>query len=157
MNLHRISRHVATLSLAVFAACCTSPSLAGAAPPKPPPARAASSPVLHVDVVDRASGGARQNVRLSLPLGQTGVSSIETRAGSSEYQLRVHRDGAPETPGPLRIDLRRTDLRRHSESADQRSDLRLDVRVSLQRGERALIARLERPDGSTTDVSAALR
>jgi hypothetical protein len=156
MKAHPFLRHIAVISFAVFGACCASPSLVSAAPDKPP-ARAASGPVLHLDVVDRTSSGTRQTVRLSLPLAERGSSSVEARAGSSEYHLSVGRDGAPETPGPLRIDLRRTDQRRHSETADQRSDLRLDVRVTLQRGERALIARLERPDGSTTDVSAALR
>ena len=52
MKAHPFLRHVAVISLAVFGACCASPSLVNAAPDKPP-ARASSGPVLHLDVVDR--------------------------------------------------------------------------------------------------------
>jgi hypothetical protein len=151
-----IVRHIAVFSLAIAGSCCT-PSLANAAPDRPAATKAARGPVLHIDFVDRSSAGARQAVRLSVPVAASGNSSVETHAGSARYEVRVHRDGSPESPGSLRIDLHRVDQRHHPDRTEQRSDLRVNVSVALQRGERALITRLERPDGSSTDVSAALR
>jgi hypothetical protein len=151
-------RRSAIIALGVASWCCASSSSVQAAPNLPvASAPAQHVPVVELDVVDRSGASAAQNVRLSLPVSERGgTSTIETRAGSAEYRLSVFREGPTDTPGPLRVDLRRNDLRQ-LERAEQRNDLKLAFSVQLERGKRALVTRLERPDGSTTEVVATLR
>ena len=156
MNHSFLVRRIAIASLAVSTLCCTSTSL-HAAPNRPrASAPAAASAVLQLDVIDRSGSSASQTVKLSMPISERGSSTLESRAGGSEYRVAVHREAIPDGPAPLNIDLRRIDMRKH-EHAEKRSDVRLTVSVHLQRGQRALVSRLERPDGSSTEIVASLR
>jgi hypothetical protein len=93
---------------------------------------------------------------VTLPIEKRGVSKIETLADGSDYRVSVAYRGPPEQPGPLQIELRRFDNRPRVER-DRRGDLSLAVDVNLRPGEKLLLGRLDRPDGSGTEVTAALR
>lgn len=153
----KILHHLLLLPLAIAMVDCASAAPAAAEPRPQPPAARATAPLLVLDVKDRGEGRPAQSVRLSVPVAAHGPARVQTRAGGSEYRISVHRSGPPEQPGPLQIELERRDTRRRLGPDEQRSDLRLEVRVPLKRGERALLGRLERPDGSSTEIVVTLR
>jgi hypothetical protein len=120
-----------------------------------PAGKTNASSVLTLDIVDRAPSRRADSVRLSLPLHAEGASFMEMQGGEADYRVRVSRQGSPEQPGPLRIDLRRID-RRRVEDVDRRN-LQLEVSVDLRAGQRVVIARLDRPNGGSTEVTASLK
>ena len=151
-----IASKLAVVSLAVATLHCASVAPAIADPKRPPATAKANHPLLVIDVSDRGSNRATQNIRLSMPIAPTGGAKIETRAGNAEYEVTVVQHGPREQPGPLSIKLRRSDMRRNLGPDEPKSDLRLDVTLELRRGQRAMVARMERPDGSKTEISASL-
>jgi hypothetical protein len=158
MKSARIIRSISLSTLAIACLCCASPTSAQAAPDRAPAAaKARPGSVLSLEIIDRAPSRRNQTVRLSVPVTSRGSSRVESNAGNADYKAEVQRTGSPDDPGPLRIELRRIDRRSHSESDAHRADIRLEVSVELQTGQRAVLARLERPDGSSTEVHASLR
>jgi hypothetical protein len=158
MTYPRVVRITSLATLAIACVCCASVTPAHAAPERAPAAaKARSSSVLSLEIVDRAPSRRAQTVRLSVPVHERGSSRVESNAGNADYKAEVQRLGSPGDPGPLRIELRRIDRRSHSETDAHRADIRLEVNVELRSGERTVLARLERPDGSSTEVQASLR
>ena len=152
-----IASKLAVVSLAVATLHCASVAPAVADPKRPPAAAKVHHPLLVIDVHDRGSNRAAQNIRLSIPIAPTGSAVIETRAGHAEYDVTVVQHGPREQPGPISLKLQRSDMRRHLGPDEPKSDLRLEVTLELRRGQRATVARMERPDGSKTEIVASLR
>lgn len=149
MSSSKLWHRPSALAALLIASACTA-----AAPPVTAAPPAHSDPILSLDVVDRESGK-RRSLRLTLPISDQGGSHLETEAGQAGYRLHVHRQTSSE-PNALQIALERSE-RRKLERGEQRRDISLNVRIKLTRGQRAVLTRLERADGTSTEVSATLR
>lgn len=100
----------------------------------------------------RIADGDARPLELLLPITEHGRSRVEARAGSAFYRISVSHEGRPGSEAPLHFDIERTD----SQGAGRR-DVKLSVAVRMRRGARAVLARLSRPDGTTTTITATLQ
>lgn len=154
-----MSRSPIRLVMIVVVAAALSASVASSGAAEPahaqPRGRAAPAAQTHTRAVPsaqvRIADGSKRPLDLLLPITDRGESKVEARAGSAFYRIKVSRDGPSGSDAPLRFEIERTD----SQGAG-RSDIRLSVAVRMRRGARAVLARLARPDGTTTTVTATL-
>lgn len=128
------------------------------AQPKAPPVRApaprAAAPapaVVAVEIREIRAGAPTQIERFSLPLGDHG-STIESRVADAEYRISVHRAGSG-AGAPLGFDVRKS---LHLPKG-QSTEARVLASVRLSAGQHVVIAAMDRPDGSRTEVLAQLQ
>jgi len=121
--------------------------------PTQPPAASSASPVMvGIEIREIRAGAPAQLERFSLPLGDGGQSRIEVRAGDSEYRLSLHRDG-PGPNAPLVFDVRKSQRTAKGPS----SEARVNATVRVRAGQPVVIAAIDRPDGSRTEVLAQIQ
>lgn len=125
---------------------------APAAQPAVAPANAPTPVVVTVEVRELRTGAPSRVERFTITLAEAGSSRIETRAGDTEYRIAVHREGSG-AKAPLAFDVRK--LERVSRAPANEAQVRASVRMSP--GSSAVIASIERADGSRTEVLAQLQ
>jgi hypothetical protein len=116
------------------------------APPRSLAAPRAHAESVEIEVRDGTSKKTTKVERFTVPLTDGEVSELESRVGDASYRiklLQVH-------DRPLSFEIKR----HSSDSAVTEADVRTAVR--LRRGQRAVIARIERADGRRTEVIATL-
>jgi hypothetical protein len=124
----------------------TSPVMQLKAPPRALPS------TVSLEIRDTAPASASQLSRFALPLGDRGGAQIVSSADDHEYRINVRRDDyAPESP--VMFDIERS--RRGGDSRVKEAKLRAVVR--MRPGQRVVVARIERADGSRTEVLATLK
>lgn len=111
---------------------------------RPPPATTPAAPSARLEIAD----GDAQPLALVMPIAERGASRVEAHAGSAFYKVSLARDGAD---GALRFEIDRSDARGSGER-----DVRVAVSVRMRRGVRVVLAKLTRPDGPTTTITASL-
>lgn len=131
---------IAGASSACAARAAAQPAEVQAATPASPSARI------------RISDAKKPPLELLMSIADRGTSMVKARAGSVFYRIEVSHLGAPGSDGPLRFKIRRSD------SAGQGvNNMEVSVVVRMRRGARVVLARLSRPDGATTTVTAELQ
>lgn len=133
------------VALATAATACAASG--AAAEPARPPAVAPASPGARVWVSD----GSTRALEIRVPVTDRGPSKVEARSGTTFYRMSLNRDGPSGDDSLMRFDVERSD----SQGAG-RSDVRVSVSVRMRRGARVTLARLARPDGTTTTITAML-
>lgn len=135
------------LPFAVATALSACAATGAAAAPTRPEAASTATPSAHVRIAD----GHKRPLELLLPVAERAPSTVEARAGSAFYRVKLSRDGASGSDAPLRFDIERTDR-----EGEGRSNVHVSVTVRMHRGSRAVLAKLSRPDGTTTTITAVL-
>ena len=124
-------------------------------PVRPPPAPVASATSVSLQVsleIRESSPGTPVRVeRFTLPLTDHNQSKIRSRIGDTEYTIGVHRDG-PDPDSPLEFDLDKS-----QRGPGTRSEAAVHASVRIKARQRAVIARMDRSDGSRTEVIAELK
>ncbi len=134
-----LSLVIAALPSACAARAAAQPAEARSATPASPSARI------------RIADGSKRPLELLVSIADRGSSKVEARAGSAFYRIEVSHVGAPDSDRPLHFKIERSD------SAGQgMNNVEVSVSVRMRPGARVVLARLSRPDGSTTTVTAAL-
>ncbi len=105
-----------------------------------------------IEIRDSAPQHGSQVSRFSLPLFDHGGSRVESEAADHVYKIDVHRDG-DDVSSPIFFDLQRSQRGRDSHV----NEAKLHAIVRMKPGQRVVIARIERSDGSRTEVVATLR
>jgi len=126
------------------------PTLLAATPTRAPEAvLRASTPArtVEIEIVEKPEGGKRSRSRLELPANGKLEAWVESGARRRECKLASRHDASR---GELVIDLRCRDQGTPDELA-------VWAQPSLVIGKRSILAKIERPDGGSTEVSATLR
>lgn len=142
--MHRLHMR-SMLSIVLASALCACTARQAVAEPAHAHAAARAEPSARIRIAD----GHKRPLELLLPVAAHGRSKVEARSGSAFYRIAVSRDGAD---APLHFKIERSCSR-----GAERNNVLLSVTVRMHRGARAVLARLSRPDGTTTTITAILQ
>lgn len=128
---------------------------APAPPARPAPAAVASTSgptMVSIEIRELVAATPARIERFTLPLGELGSSSrIDTQVGDAEWRISVHREGR-DAAAPLRFDVRKSVRVPKAPS----TEARVNAGVRMSAGQHVVIASMDRPDGSRTEVLAQL-
>ena len=144
MNRFRISL-LAALALA------PTPALADVAAPQP---QAAADPVrlVDVEVKDEDHANAVSTHFIVAVSGSGAGSVVKSSFGDAEYVVMLRHDGPS---GTYRLDLRRQTIRKGGGAAPR--DLEIGAVRTLESDKRQIVAVVDRPDASKTEVALTAR
>jgi hypothetical protein len=110
------------------------------------------SSTVSLEVKDSMPARASLTSRFALPLGDRGGARIVSSASDHEYRISVRRDD--DTPdSPVSFDIERS----QRGPTPQLSEAKLRAVVRMRPGQKVVVARIERSDGSKTEVIASLK
>ena len=111
----------------------------------------AASRTVDVEVVEIARDKSSHTLRVAVSLvDNDGASEVSTQAGTFRYFLEARRDRRAGGSPVLALELQRADTAASG-------DMRLSAASFADLGQRVVIGRVERPDGTATEIAATLR
>jgi hypothetical protein len=107
---------------------------------------------VELEVRDQEPGHSAAIERVSVPLSDRGPTKLDSWLRGGRYKLQIMRE-SPDMPNALSVELHR-----EPRSADPGSaDIATSAVVRIEPGQRVVIARIERSNGSRTEVLATIR
>lgn len=116
------------------------------------PAPPIQSSTVSLEVKDSIPSRAALTSRFALPLGDRGGARIVSSASDHEYRISVRRDDETKD-APVSFDIERS----QRGPSPQLSEAKLRAVVRMRPGQKVVVARIERSDGSKTEVIASLK
>jgi hypothetical protein len=108
--------------------------------------------LVSLEVRDQEPGRTTAVERVSVPLSDRGSTKLDSWLRGSRYKLQVVRE-SESMPDALSLELHREPRGDSPQSAE----ISASAVVRMKPGQRVVIARIERSNGSRTEVSATIR